>query len=64
MPITATPERREQLTIALQQVRTHRHHTQCACNNFRGYCTPEHRLWSTALDRILDNIRLEELSTT
>lgn len=61
MTITAAPELRTQLTTALTQVRASRHQIDCMCGQYRGYCTPEEKLWSNAVDRILDTIRRNTL---
>lgn len=58
MAVVAPPTLTAQLRQALTQVRMSRHHPDCRCGTVKGgYCSVEERLWSSAVDRILESIR-------
>jgi hypothetical protein len=43
----------ERIVLALAHARKAKHHPDCRCRTYQGYCTPNHKLWSTAVDREL-----------
>jgi hypothetical protein len=48
----------QQLAQAVQYVRNSRHRHDCRCGRHEGvYCTATEKLWSTAVDRLLDQVR-------
>jgi len=51
------PENR--VVIALAHARRHKHHPDCRCRRYQGYCTPSHKMWCLAVDRELSTIHQE-----
>ena len=51
------PENR--VVLALANARKNKHHRDCRCRTYQGYCTPGHALFSRAVDRELSAIKRE-----
>ena len=51
------PENR--VVLALANARKHKHHRDCQCRTYQGYCNPSHKMWCLAIDRELSAIPRE-----
>ncbi len=60
MPPLRRPDPRAELIEAVDRARHARHHQDCRCGTYQGvWCTPDEKLYSTAIDKLLDQIRRE-----
>lgn len=50
--MTATPQLKA--AYALRQARSFRHHPDCRCGIYDGYCNADDARWTRALDRALE----------
>jgi len=51
---TATPQLKA--AYALRQARSFRHHPDCRCGVYGGYCNPDDELWCHHMDRELERL--------
>jgi hypothetical protein len=59
MTATELSKPEDRVVLALAYARKAKHHPDCRCRTYDGYCTPNHKLWSTAVDRELLAIKRE-----
>jgi hypothetical protein len=51
----ATPQLR--IAYSLHQARQYRHHRNCHCGTYAGYCNANDQRWTEAMDREIDGLK-------
>jgi hypothetical protein len=54
------PSAETKVIAALAEARKARHHKDCHCGRFHGFCNAQDALWSRATNRILDELFAKE----
>lgn len=63
LPPLRRPDLHAELIEAVDRTRHGRHHPDCRCGEYQGiWCTPLEKLYSGAVDKLLDQIRQEAIA--